>query len=685
MKKLLLSFFIFAFIFSSAQNPLVKQWDYRYGGTDDDKLTWFLQTPDGGYILVGQSSSVISGDKSQTTKGGVDYWIVKIDAAGIKQWDKDIGGTSTDFLNAVALTSDGGYILGGCSWSGIGGDKTQAMHGNGDYWIVKTDSLGTVQWDKDFGGTGLDDLYSIQQTSDGGYILGGRSGSGIGGDKTQATQGYDDYWIVKTDSLGIKQWDKDFGGDTTEFFYSIQQTSDGGYILGGYSHSGIGGDKTQASQGGRDYWMVKTDPLGIKQWDKDFGGAEMDWFFGLTQTRDDGYILAGSSYSGISGDKTEPVWGIDDFWIVKTDASGNKQWDKDYGGLDIDDYMGNISQTDDGGYLFSGNSYSGIGGDKSESNLGNSQAWVLKTDSLGVKQWDKTLHTIPDGKLRAYCIQTKEGCYAIAKPSYGSAAGDKTQTHWGISGSDYWIIKLCDSIHAPVSAFTSANHLCEGTCTNFLNLSYYATSYQWNFPGGTPDTSTAINPTNICYVNSGQYDVQLIAINANGSDTLLLSNYITVYPQPIPQSIIQYGDTLFAIAGASSYQWYYNNSIINGATGYFYVAVQSGDYNVVATDANGCEVEAVLFNVIAGVQSSMKGVEFLLSPNPVKDVLVVRSQLLAGAEIEITVYNFLGVKIYTSTLNKKPETINVEAFPPGIYFVKATSGVNVIFEKIIKQ
>ncbi len=117
------------------------------------------------------------------------------------------------------------------------------------------------QWDKRFGGTDVDPLYSLQQTTDGGYILGGYSVSGIGGDKTEDSRGYWDYWIVKTDANGVKQWDKRFGGSDYDQLNSLQQTTDGGYILGGWSYSGIGGDKTEDSRGGSDYWIVKLMPM----------------------------------------------------------------------------------------------------------------------------------------------------------------------------------------------------------------------------------------------------------------------------------------------------------------------------------------------------------------------------------------------------------------------------------------
>jgi len=149
-----------------------------------------------------------------------------------KQWDKDFGGNGGDQLNFSQQTSDGGYILGGYSFSGISGDKTEASRGSNDFWVVKIDANGAKQWDKRFGGTGSDALNSLQQTSDGGYILGGTSSSGISGDKTEASRGGNDFWVVKIDANGTKQWDKRFGGSGSDNLNSVRQTSEGGYILG---------------------------------------------------------------------------------------------------------------------------------------------------------------------------------------------------------------------------------------------------------------------------------------------------------------------------------------------------------------------------------------------------------------------------------------------------------------------
>src|ERR1043165_4335073 len=303
--------------FAAAQNPLVKQWDYRYGGNSYDDLSIIYRTTDDGFILGGSSTSDSSADITEQSRGFDDFWVVKTNPQGIKQWDKRFGGTYVDWLLSLQETRDGGYILGGSSWSGVGADKTEPSQGGLDYWMIKTDLVGNKQWDKRFGGTLHDMLASIHQTADGGYILGGISQSGIGGDKTEPiwdtlANGWD-YWMVKTDSAGNKQWDKRFGGIAQDVLAAVQQTTDGGYILGGFSSSGIDGDKTEMSRGEKDYWIVKTDGIGNKQWDRRFGGTLNDQLYALQQTIDGGYILGGVSESDSSGDKTEQMLDTEGF------------------------------------------------------------------------------------------------------------------------------------------------------------------------------------------------------------------------------------------------------------------------------------------------------------------------------------------------------------------------------------
>jgi type IX secretion system substrate protein len=454
MKRTLLSLLAFTFFqfTNNAQPTLTKQWDAGFGGTRPDLLTSFLQTRDGGYMLAGYSKSLAGGDKTQTLWGGTgddDYWIVKIDTAGNKEWDKDFGGLFSDKLYAVNQMADGGYLLAGHSISGISGDKTQPVQGNTDYWILKTDSSGIKLWDKDFGGTDYDYLSCMIATNDGGYILGGVSASLAGGDKSQPSWGGWDFWIVKIDAQGNKIWDKDFGGTEHDYLNAIHQTSDGGYLLGGYSASDISGDKTENRWGLYDYWIVKTDSLGNFQWDKDFGGYSNDFINSVYQPADGGYILAGISESNTGGNKSQDSWGYYDFWIIKTDSAGNKLWDKDYGGTDDDEFFGNITPFVNGDLMLAGISYSNISGNKTENNLGIEQSWILKIDSAGNILWDKTIFT--DGHdEEGYSIVTSDGCIAVANQTTGGIAGYKSMPNRDTiiqpyTTADYWIVKFCDT------------------------------------------------------------------------------------------------------------------------------------------------------------------------------------------------------------------------------------------------
>jgi len=438
-------------------------WDNRYGGTKWDRLTSFQQTQDGGFILGGRSNSSISGDKTQDTIGIYDYWIVKIDWNGNKQWDKTYGGTDIESLWPVVQSHDGGYMIGGYSRSGIGGDKTGPTWGVEDYWVIKLDASGNKQWDKDFGGTKGDLLYTSIQTSDGGYLLGGWTTSDSTGDKTypnyDTTLYTSDYWIIKIDSLGNKEWDKSYGGIGIDELYSINKTVDGGFLLGGVSSSNISGDKSENDKDSLDpkgdFWILKIDSFGNKQWDKTIGGPGFDYLLRVANTKDGGFILGGRSSSGIGADKTQDTCGAVDLWIVKIDGLGNKQWDKDFGGTD-QEYMWSIQQTTDNGFSIGAASYSNNSCNKSENNLGIWQSWFLKTDSIGNLQWDKTL--LVDGKSTyGYAIEVEGGCYIFADDAMGSISGYKSQNNWDTTdlSTDLWVVKFCDSLHTNINPISN--------------------------------------------------------------------------------------------------------------------------------------------------------------------------------------------------------------------------------------
>ncbi len=426
---------------SFAQAPAI-QWQNTIGGSNGDGLLSIRQTAEGGYILGGYSNSNISGDKTENCIGLSDYWIVKIDVSGNIQWQNTIGGSGQEELYSISQTSDGGYICGGWSDSNISGDKTENSVGFFDYWIVKTDAAGNIQWQNTIGGSSNDYLQSVQQTSDGGYILGGWSNSNISGDKTENSAGFFDYWIVKLDSIGSIQWQNTVGGSNLDYLFSVSTTADSGYICGGTSYSDISADKTENSNGGEDYWVIKLDYLGNIEWQNTIGGSDDDELYSIVQTADKGFICGGFSYSNISGDKTENSQGDSDYWIIKLDSTGSIQWQNTLGGISSDNLFF-ILQANDGGYFCAGTSESNISGDKTEICQGWEDYWVIKLDTSGNMEWQNTIggNSLDHLASASACF---DGGYICGGFSFSNISGDKTENNWDptLNSADYWLIKL---------------------------------------------------------------------------------------------------------------------------------------------------------------------------------------------------------------------------------------------------
>ncbi|MFN7879321.1 MAG: hypothetical protein ACK5P1_04840, partial [Sphingobacteriia bacterium] len=313
----LLALLLLNSVLSTAHAQPTIEWDRTLGGSGTDFLADFWLTADGGYILGGSSQSNTSGEKSEDGRGDWDVWVMKLNADRTIQWQRTLGGNKYDALCDFYQTVDGGYILGGTSSSNVSGEKTENSRGGSDYWVIKLSATGTIEWQKTLGGSANDALYPVRQTSDGGYILGGESISNSSGEKTQNNRGGYDYWVVKLSATGNIEWDRTLGGSEWDLPRMLWQTSDGGYILGGESFSDISGEKTENSRGEQDGWLIKLDAAGNKVWDKTLGGSKGDGF-GLFQLAvDGGYILGGWSSSDISGEKTENSRGGSDYWLVK--------------------------------------------------------------------------------------------------------------------------------------------------------------------------------------------------------------------------------------------------------------------------------------------------------------------------------------------------------------------------------
>ncbi len=280
---------------------------------------------------------------SFSTGWDTDIFLIKTDADGNIIWAKTYGGTNDDMAFSVQQTSDGGYIVAGMTSSFGAGYR--------DIFLIKTDANGNVIWAKTYGGTNTDYAFSVQQTSDGGYIVAGHTES--------FSTGWDtDIILIKTDADGNIIWAKTYGGTDWDEASSVQQTSDGGYIVAG---------TTRPFGAGGDIILIKTDASGNVQWAKTYGGTNDDRAYSVQQTSDGGYIVAGYTVSFSTG------WDTDIF-LIKTDADGNIIWAKTYGGTGYD-MASSVQQTSDGGYIVAGTTNSfGVGSD---------DVFLIKTDANG--------------------------------------------------------------------------------------------------------------------------------------------------------------------------------------------------------------------------------------------------------------------------------------------------------------
>mgnify|MGYP000586726033 CR=1 FL=1 len=442
MKTSITFFALLLGVFSAfSQDPAII-WQNTIGGSDGDFSTVFEATTDGGYILGGYSTSNISGDKIENSNGQIDIWIVKIDASGSIMWQNTIGGTGDDFLISLKQTSDGGYIIGAGSDSNISGDKTENSRGGLDYWILKLDTSGNITWQKTYGGSQPEFDAYIVETADGGYFVGGYSDSDVSGDKTDPTNGQRDYWALKLDSSGNIVWQNSIGGSLIDRSQAAYQTSDGGYIIGGFSTSGISGDKTEVNQGGTDYWIVKLNSDGTIQWQNTIGGNDSDTFRDMIQTADGGYLVAGYSKSNISGDKTENSQGDFDSWILKLDSSGNIVWQNTIGGSGID-YPRDIKQLADGTYMIASWSNSNISGDKTENSNGGYDYWLLRLNASGNIISQNSIGGAGD-ESGTYVIENNDGTFAMFCSSDSNISGDKNTNSKGLD--DYWVFKTTAAI-----------------------------------------------------------------------------------------------------------------------------------------------------------------------------------------------------------------------------------------------
>lgn len=299
-------------------------WEETYGGADDEWGHSMIQISDGGYIIVGSKRSAAA-DK--------DVYLIKVDENRKLRWGRTYGGASDDVGYSVQETSDGGYIIAGYTYSERLFDT--------DFYLIKTDAKGRTLWERTYGGTDSDKAYSVRVTPDGGYIVAGYTVVEwvFGRGELDA-----DAYLIRTDADGDILWEMTYGWERIEWGNSVQTTSDGGYIIAGYT--------TSTSEGDADVYLIKTDAEGDTLWTETYGGPDDDWGYSVQETADGGYIVGGYAKSFGEGDA--------DIYLIKTDAEGDILWTGIYGGTD-DDVGYSVQETADGGYIVAGSRMYGSG------------------------------------------------------------------------------------------------------------------------------------------------------------------------------------------------------------------------------------------------------------------------------------------------------------------------------------
>ncbi|MBI3502382.1 MAG: T9SS type A sorting domain-containing protein [Bacteroidetes bacterium] len=530
MKKIYVLFF--PTLFCSVLQAQVISFQRTFGGTRADYAVWGQQTSEGGFIVAGSTNGT-----NTFGFGSMDVCLVKTDSSGIVQWEKIYGGTNDEHAGFVQQTKDGGFVITG---------YTSSFGDSIDVYLLKTDSDGNLFWSKTFGGTGAEYASSVQQTSDGGFIIAG-STSGFGA-------GANDVYLVKTDSNGFQQWMKAYGGTANDYASFAQQTNDGGFIVAGFTYS--------FSQGYDDVYILKTSSNGTLQWSKTFGSSGYDEGYSIQPTNDGGFIIGGMTTSFGAG--------YADMYILKTTSTGNLQWSKTFGGIQSEDASW-TQQTNDGGFI--------IGGSTTSFGAGYHDIYLVKTASDGSLQWSKTFGTNDD--------------------DVGSVDGQTNDGGFFISGGTWF--------------YTAQNE-----------------------------------------------DLYLVRTDANGNTGCNQTNPSTL--TGVPSTIVANAGTLVTPGGI-------------------------GGIPATQTDSGGATEKTFCYT---GVDEIEKEDVINIYPNPTSGIFTIQigsQQSAVGNEYKTEIYNVFGEKVTQSVIPNAVRnlTIDISNQPQGIYFLQVKTAEGTAVKKIIVQ
>lgn len=442
MKKQYTILLILLFPLSIFAQPLIN-WNNLIGGDYIDIPFCITPLDDGGYIVGGKSGSSAQGEKTAGNFGGDDCWVVKLNANGTKIWDKSYGGNNDDQLNKIIPSSNGGFVMVGRSKSDSSGNKTEDSRGDYDFWILKTESNGNLIWEKTLGGNAIDHSFDIIEDKEGGLLVIGNSESGISGDRTVESKDLDDFWVVKLNSQGELDWEMALDG-----YHGMYETHNNSYVIfcDGDTIKEIAYDKST---------ITKT-------------------FVGSGKIAGNMIVCKDGGYA--SGESNG------DFEIKKYDSSWNLTWQNTFGS-DENNILNSFIQTPSGDFVLGGSSYADISKDKSEDGYGGGDYWIVLVDSNGEKKWDKTLGGDELDFFEDVCVG-KDGRLVCAGWSFSNASGSVSDVNNGIC--NYWVVKLFEPSRTITGqAFAVSDDNCNDNLipiknTTFLSSNGYFTKTDEN-------------------------------------------------------------------------------------------------------------------------------------------------------------------------------------------------------------
>jgi hypothetical protein len=596
-------------------------WSMLYGGTGDDRGIMVRQTSDGGYIIAARTNSFGAGIN--------DYYLIKTDAAGLLTWSKIYSGTGVNgevrTAKSVEQTSDGGYILAG---------TTPAFN----YFLIKTDANGDTLWTKSYGGFDYENGYGVRQTPDGGYILAGTAQSFGGGIAA---------YFVKTNSSGAVTWSKIYYGASQLMsqVYSLDLASDGGYIAAGRTNN--------YGAGIYDCYLLKTTSAGVVQWSKTYGGADYDECYSVKQLSNGGYILSGYTLSFGAG--------AQDYYVIKTNSSGVMTWSSAFGGSGYE-VASSSAVASDGGHVITG-----LG------SVGATGMYTIKVDSLG------------SGSCHATAVPTSEASQVTIEAAVST-------TLYNISMN---VTAPATVVHSGVTVYTHCLPVCTAAC-NVLNNIYcygdcnasaYVTNsagtppytYSWIPSGGTGQTATGLCP--------GNYTCSV-------TDSVGCSTFATVVlTEPLPvmaSSTVNHAScsscsdgsvfvSVFGGTGIYSYSW--TPSVSTSATA---SSLFPGIYTCCVNDANGC-TDCIIDTVSypTSVETLFANHDFFIHPNPFGNELIVTcsGNIGTGKSISVCLFDITGKEILRSETSEEETHLNTGKIAAGFYLLRV-GGENY---KVVKQ